>query len=143
MFIGEYNHNLDIKGRLAVPVKFRSELGGSIIVTRGLDHCLFIFTKEEWQNLADKIMSLPLTQSNSRAFARLMLSGAVEAQVDSQGRILIPDYLREYAGLDKETVFTGVYNRVEVWDKEKWASYKTQTETDSDEIAERLGELGI
>jgi len=143
MFIGEYKHNLDEKGRLAVPAKFRSDLGGTIIITRGLDHCLFVFTKEEWQTLANKIMALPLTQSNSRAFARLMLSGAVEAQIDSQGRVLIPDYLRSYAGLNKAAILAGVYSRVEIWDEEKWGSYKMQTEANSDEIAERLGELGI
>lgn len=143
MFIGEYKHNLDEKGRLAVPAKFRSGLGGSLIITRGLDHCLFVFTTEEWQTLATKINALPLTQANSRAFARLMLSGAVEASVDSQGRVLIPDYLRSYAELGKGAILAGVYNRVEIWDEEKWGAYKMQTEANSDEIAERLGELGI
>ena len=110
-FIGEYSHNLDEKGRMAVPAKFRSQLKGAII-TRGLDRCLFVFNKKDWEILAQKIMSLPLTQANSRAFARLMLAGAMEAPLDRQGRILVPDYLRDYASLDKQSVITGVYNRI-------------------------------
>ena len=143
MFIGEYKHSIDEKGRVAVPVKFRSSLGRTVIITRGLDRCLFVFTQAEWNELAAKIKELPLTQSNSRAFARLMLSGAVEVDLDKQGRVLVPDYLRSYALLDKQTIFAGVYSRVEIWNEEKWNDYKTQTEAQSDEIAERLGELGI
>ena len=143
MFIGEYQHNLDQKGRVAVPVKFRSALGGGVIVTRGLDGCLFMFTEQEWQELAQKLMALPLAQANSRAFVRLMMAGAVQVALDSQGRILLPDYLRQYAGLKKEAVITGLYNRLELWDKERWQEYKGKTEASSDEIAERLAELGI
>ena len=142
MFIGEYSHNLDEKGRMAVPAKFRSQLKGAII-TRGLDRCLFVFNKKDWEILAQKIMSLPLTQANSRAFARLMLAGAMEAPLDRQGRILVPDYLRDYASLDKQSVITGVYNRIEIWDETTWNKYKSKTEASSDEIAEKLGELGI
>ena len=142
MFIGEYSHNLDEKGRMAVPAKFRSQLKGAII-TRGLDRCLFVFNKKDWEILAQKIMSLPLTQANSRAFARLMLAGAMEAPLDRQGRILVPDYLRDYASLDKQSVITGVYNRIEIWDEKIWNKYKSKTEASSDEIAEKLGELGI
>lgn len=143
MFIGEYHHNLDEKGRMAVPVKFRPELEQTAVITRGLDGCLFVFTPLEWKALASKIVELPLVQANSRAFARLMLSGAMEVSLDKQGRVLIPDYLREYAGLSKEAVVAGVYNRLEIWDKHKWQDYKTKTEQASNEIAEKLGELGI
>ncbi|PIT93400.1 MAG: cell division/cell wall cluster transcriptional repressor MraZ [Candidatus Harrisonbacteria bacterium CG10_big_fil_rev_8_21_14_0_10_38_8] len=143
MFIGEYTHNLDQKGRLAVPVKFRLDLSNNAVITRGLDGCLFIFTSSEWEILAKKITALPLTQANSRAFARLMLSGAMDVSLDNQGRILIPDYLRQYAGLDKATVVAGVYNRLEVWDEARWSEYKSKTESQSEEIAEKLGELGI
>lgn len=143
MFIGEYQHSLDIKGRIAVPVKFRQQLNGGAIVTKGLDHCLFIFTKKDWEILAQKLISLPLTQANSRAFVRLMLAGAMDVELDKQGRILIPDYLRKYADLKKEAVLAGLYNRVEIWDVESWKQYKSKTESSSDEIAEKLGELGI
>lgn len=143
MFIGEYQHNLDAKGRMAVPAKFRSFLSSGAIITRGLDHCLFLFTFKDWEVLAQKINNLPLAQANSRAFGRLMLSGASEAELDSQGRILIPDYLRKYAGLSKEAKVTGVYNRIEIWDSASWQEYKSKTESASEEIAEKLGELGI
>lgn len=143
MFIGEFTHNLDVKGRIAIPVKFRDKVSGGAIITRGLDHCLFIFTNKEWETLAQKLIALPMAQANSRAFSRLMLAGAMDVELDKQGRILIPDYLREYAGLKKEIVVAGIYNRMEIWDKEKWNEYKTKTESESDEIAEKLGELGI
>lgn len=143
MFIGEYTHNLDQKGRIAVPVRFRALLGEGAIVTRGLDGCLFVFTEREWEILAQKLMSLPLVQANSRAFVRLMMAGAMKVSLDSQGRILLPDYLRQYGGLQKEAVITGLYNRIEIWDKKKWQQYKEKTEANSDEIAEKLGELGI
>ena len=143
MFIGEYQHNLDSKGRMAIPVKFRDKLMPGAIITRGLDHCLFVFTLKEWEGLAQKLISLPLAQANSRAFVRLMLAGAMDVEIDKQGRILIPDYLRKYAGLKKQVVAAGLYNRIEIWDSEKWQEYKTKTEGSSDEIAEKLGELGI
>ena len=143
MFIGEFAHNLDSKGRMAVPAKFRQKISSGAIATRGLDHCLFVFTTIEWEALAQKLINLPLSQANSRAFVRLMLSGAADVEVDKQGRILIPDYLREYAGLTKQVIVAGVYNRFEVWDAEEWARYKAKTESQSDEIAEKLGELGI
>ena len=143
MFIGEFQHNLDSKGRVAIPAKFRQKLTGGAIITRGLDHCLFVFTNKDWEILAQKLIALPLAQANSRAFVRLMLAGAVDVELDKQGRILIPDYLREYAGLKKQVVVAGLYNRIEVWDSESWKQYKTKTESASDEIAEKLGELGI
>lgn len=143
MLLGEFQHNLDPKGRMAIPAKFRENLQGGAIVTRGLDSCLFIFTPKEWQALAEKLTALPLAQANSRAFVRLMLAGATDVEIDGQGRILIPEYLRKYAGLKKEAVVTGLYNRIEVWDKENWNRYKQKTEGASEEIAEKLGELGI
>jgi MraZ protein len=143
MLLGEYKHNLDTKGRLAVPAKFRSDLAGGAIITRGLDRSLFVFAMNEWEALVQKLMSLPLAQANSRAFVRLMLAGASDVRLDVQGRILIPDYLREYAGLKKQTVVAGLYNRIEIWDAETWKQYKSKTEAASDEIAEKLGELGI
>jgi MraZ protein len=143
MFIGEYQHNLDLKGRLAIPVKFREKLSGGAIITRGLDRCLFLFTLKEWEILAQKLVALPLAQANSRAFVRLMLAGAMDVEIDKQGRILIPDYLRKYADFKKQAVIAGLYNRVEIWDSEIWKQYKTKTESASDEIAEKLSELGI
>ncbi|MDI6820650.1 MAG: division/cell wall cluster transcriptional repressor MraZ [Patescibacteria group bacterium] len=143
MLLGEYKHNLDIKGRMAIPVKFREKLKTGAIITRGLDRCLFIFGAKEWEVLAQKLIALPLAQANSRAFVRLMLAGAMDVLLDSQGRILIPDYLRGYAGLKKQVVVAGLYNRIEIWDSEIWQKYKAKTESASDEIAEKLGELGI
>lgn len=143
MLLGEYKHTVDPKGRIAIPAKFREKFTAGAIVTRGLDHCLFVFSKSEWEMLAQKIISLPLAQSDSRAFARLMLSGATDVELDTQGRILIPDSLRNYAYLKKQVVVTGMYTRVEVWDADAWNAYKTKTEGAADEIAEKLGELGI
>ncbi len=143
MFIGEYNHNLDEKGRLAVPVKFRNDLKKGAVVTRGLDGCLFLYTVSEWKVLAEKLSSLPISQSNTRAFARLMLAGAMDVQLDKQGRIVLPDYLRKYANLKKKIVIGGLFNRLEIWDEEAWNKYKIKTEKDSGNIAEKLGELGV
>ncbi|HXF44350.1 MAG TPA: division/cell wall cluster transcriptional repressor MraZ [Candidatus Paceibacterota bacterium] len=143
MLLGEYKHTMDAKGRLAVPAKFRGDLSGGAIITRGLDRSLFVFVKSEWEKVVEKLIALPLAQANSRAFVRLMLSGAVDVEVDSQGRVLVPDYLREYAGLKKQVVVTGLYNRIEIWDAKTWNGYKSKTEAASDDIAEKLGELGI
>jgi MraZ protein len=143
MLLGEYKHNLDIKGRVAIPAKFREELKAGAIITRGLDRCLFLFGVKEWETLIQKLLSLPLSQANSRAFVRLMLAGAAQVEFDNQGRILIPEYLRNYAGLKKQVIITGLYSRVEIWDNELWENYKRKTESSSDEIAEKLSELGI
>jgi len=143
MFIGEYQHSLDDKGRLAVPSKFRASLKNGAVVTRGLDNSLFLYTKEEWEKLAEKLANLPFSQANTRAFARLMLAGAMDVKVDKQGRVIIPEYLRKYAGLHKNTVIAGLYNRLEIWDITEWEKYKQQTEAASSSIAEQLGELGI
>ncbi len=143
MFIGEYKHNLDDKGRLAIPSKFRDALATGAVVTRGLDTSLFLFPKEEWDKLAEKLASLPLGQSNSRAFARLMLAGAMDVSLDSQGRVVLPEYLREYAGMKKNIILAGLFNRLELWDEEKWEIYKKKVEADADSVAEKLGELGF
>ena len=143
MFIGEYQHNIDQKGRLAVPSKFRKELSKGAVVTKGLDDCLFLYTKDEWKKLADKLADLPISKANTRAFARLMLAGAMDVDIDKQGRMLIPDYLRKYAGMAKKVVVTGLYNRLEIWDDATWEKYKKGTESKSGDIAEALGELGV
>ena len=143
MFIGEYQHNLDEKGRMAVPAKFRADLKQGAVVTRGLDNCLFVYTIKEWQKLVEKLGSMPMTQAKSRAFNRFILGSAMDLELDSQGRILLPDYLRQFASLKKEAVIAGLYNRLEIWDKAQWEKYKQQTEKDSVAIAENLAGLGI
>ena len=143
MFIGEYHHNIDEKGRLAIPVKFRKDLAKGAVVTRGLDNCLFLYTLEEWKKLADKLSKLPISKSNTRAFARLMLAGAMDVQIDKQGRVVLPDYLRKYAGLKKKTVVAGLFNRLEIWDEKSWSIYKQGVEKESTDIANELGDLGI
>ena len=143
MFIGEYNHSLDEKGRLAVPAKFKTELLKGAVVTRGLDNCLFLYPKKEWQVLAEKLAKLPISQSNTRAFSRLMLAGAMDVSLDKQGRIMLPDYLRKYSSIKKKVVIAGLYNRLEIWDEVLWEKYKSGTEKNSGDIAEALGELGV
>jgi len=143
MFIGEYNHTIDQKGRLAVPSKFRARLGRGAVVTRGLDSCLFLYPKEEWEKLASKLSNLPIGQKDARAFARLMLAGAMDAPIDKQGRIILPSYLREFAGLGSNVVVAGLYSRVEIWDESKWTAYKKKTEQETDKLAEQMGELGV
>ena len=143
MFIGEYYYLIDEKNRLAIPVKFRLQFKKGAVITRGVDACLFIYPKEEWGKLADKIAKLPINQAKSRAFARLMLAGAMDTTLDTQGRINIPDYLKQYAVLNKKVTITGLYNRLEIWDEEKWKEYKDKSEKESENIAEALGELGI
>jgi MraZ protein len=142
-FIGEYRHNLDDKGRLAIPVKFRAELKKGAVVTRGIDNCLFVYTKEEWKKLAEKLAALPIGQADSRAFSRLMLAGAMDVEFDKQGRALVPEYLRQFAGLKKNVIVAGLYNRMEIWDQDKWQEYKSRAEIQSGEIAERMGQLGV
>lgn len=143
MFIGEYSHNLDDKGRIAVPAKFRGLLFKGAVVTKGLDNCLFLYPKEQWSKIATKFANLPISQAKARAFSRHMLAGAMAATCDGQGRITLPEYLRTFAGLKKKVVVAGVYDRLEIWDEDKWNKYKTGTEKDSSEIAEALGEMGV
>jgi MraZ protein len=143
MFLGEYQHTLDPKGRIQVPAKFRDVLGKGVVVTRGIDTCLFLYTRSEWEVLAQKLAALPLSQSKTRAFARLMLAGAMEVNIDKQGRIMIPDYLRSYANMSKKVVLAGLYNRLELWDSSAWETYKAGTEANSGEIAEAMQDLGV
>ncbi|MFA4872132.1 MAG: division/cell wall cluster transcriptional repressor MraZ [Patescibacteria group bacterium] len=142
MFIGQYSHNIDLKGRLAVPAKFRSDLKKAV-VTKGLDSCLFLYPKKEWDVLAPKLAALSIAKLNTRAFARHMLAGAMDVEVDGQGRIVLPEYLRKFAGLKKNTVIAGLYDRLEIWDEDKWNKYKTETEKNSGEIAEALDNIGV
>jgi len=143
MFIGEYNFSVDSKGRIAIPAKFRRAFGKEFVVTKGLDECLSVYTKVEWTKLAQKVSSLPISQANSRAFSRFMLGGAADVSFDGQGRIILPDYLRQYAGIGKKVIIAGLYNRLEIWDASQWNQYKSKTEKQSKEIAEKLGELGV
>ncbi len=143
MFIGEYQHNLDPKGRLAIPAKFRASLQKGAVVTKGLDGCLVLYPQAEWKKLALKLSSLPINKAHTRAFARLMLAGAWEVEFDRQGRIIIPEYLRSYAKMKKQTIVVGLFNRLELWDETSWNKYKRGTEKESVSIAEQLGELGV
>jgi len=143
MFIGEYRHTIDIKKRLALPAKFRRELGKTVTVTRGLDNCLVIYPLKEWQVMSNKLGKLPASQLEARGFARIMLAGAMAVELDRLGRILIPEYLKEYAALKKNVVVCGLYNRLEVWDAQKWETYKRKVEKEVGDFAAKLGELGI
>lgn len=140
MFMGEYNHTIDTKGRLIVPSRFRESLGESFVVTKGFDGCLFVYDREEWTRFEEKLTALPVTNAEARKLVRFFLAGALEAEVDKQGRILIPTNLRAHAGLLKEAVLVGVASRIEIWSKERWDS---NTYDDMDEIAEKLDELGL
>lgn len=141
MLLGEYQHTVDEKGRLAVPAKFRKSLSGGVVITKGSEGCLDLYPMEEWTKLAEKLSQLPINQADARAFSRLRLAGASHAELDAQGRILIPDYLRAYAGVGSRATIVGLYNRAEVWDEERWRKYRTGVEEKGDEIAERLGGL--
>ncbi len=141
MFMGEYNHTIDAKGRLIVPSRFREKLGDEFVVTKGLDDCLFVYPLEEWANIEEAFRKVPLTNKKARDFVRFFFAGAASCEVDKQGRILIPPSLRAYAGLEKEIVSAGVLNRVEIWDKEKWAH--SSEIGDMDEIADYMAELGV
>lgn len=141
--MGEFQHNIDAKGRMIVPAKFRQELGERFIVTRGLDQCLFVYPMDEWEILEEKLKKLPLTKKDARAFTRFFFSGATECEVDKQGRINIPANLRAYAGLDKECVVIGVSNRIELWAKENWEAYVVESEASFAEIAENLMDFDI
>ncbi|MDE6404027.1 MAG: division/cell wall cluster transcriptional repressor MraZ [Lachnospiraceae bacterium] len=141
MFMGEYNHTIDAKGRLIVPSKFREILGDVFVVTKGLDGCLFVYDNEEWKRFEEKLRSLPITNKEARQFVRFFLAGATEAEVDKQGRILIPNVLREFAALTKDVVLVGVGSRIEIWGKERFEDVAAFE--DMDEIAEHMAELGL
>ena len=141
MFMGEYNHTIDAKGRLIVPSKFRESLGDTFVVTKGLDGCLFVYDNEEWTAFEEKLKALPITNKEARQFVRFFLAGAAEVEVDKQGRILVPNILREFAQINKDVVLIGVASRIEIWSKERFdgmAAYE-----DMDEIAEHMAELGL
>lgn len=144
MFIGEYSHSIDTKKRLALPSKFRSELGGEkIVVTRGLDKCLFAYPMHIWKGIAEKLGNFPMGDPETRSFVRVLLAGAVDIELDSQGRILIPEYLRVYAQMEKNIVIAGLYDRIELWNDMVWKQYKENAEKNTDEIAKKLGDLGL
>lgn len=142
MFIGEYKHSLDEKGRVIVPSKYREKLGDCFILTKGLDGCLFIYTLPEWTLFEQKLKGLPLTNTNARKFVRFFLSGAIECMTDKQGRVLIPTHLRVYSEIEKDIVFIGMSNRIEVWSSSKWEAYNNES-LDVELLAEQMEELGI
>ena len=143
MFIGEYQASIDDKGRISIPAKFRPSLKSKIVVTRGLDNSLFLYSMDEWKKLAEKLASLPISTANTRAFSRLMLAGAMDCDIDKQGRIVLPAYLKEFAKISKHLIFAGLFNRIEIWSEDLWKKYKQQTEKESNAIAEQLGSLGV
>ena len=141
MFMGEYNHTIDAKGRLIIPSKFREALGDVFVVTKGMDGCLFVFDNSEWQNFAEKLRELPMMDKEVRQFTRFFLAGAASVEVDKQGRILLPSVLREFADITKDAVLVGVGSRIEIWSKNRWEG--TVTYQDMDDIARHMAELGI
>ncbi len=143
MLLGEYRHNVDVKGRVSVPSKFRGDLGQSFIVTKGLDNCLFMYSKSEWETFENKLKALPLTNNDARSFMRFFFAGATECEVDKQGRINIPQLLREYAGIKKDVVIVGVSTRAEIWDSSKWEEYTSSDSLNGNKIASQMSNLGI
>ena len=143
MLIGEYEHSLDVKGRLIMPAKLREDMGEKFIITKGLDGCLFGFSQNEWLSFEEKLKTLPLTNKNARDFVRFFLSGAIECEIDKQGRFLIASNLREYANMEKDVVIIGVGTRLEIWNKDKWKNYNSDENISADEIAENMTMLGI
>jgi|SRR3989344_2144863 len=143
MLIGEYKHTLDPKKRLSLPARFRRELGKKVVITRGLDNCLFVYSLREWANISRKLAELSIGQADTRGFNRFLLSGAVPSDIDGAGRILIPDFLKEFAGLQDEVVVAGMQSRVEIWNADSWDAYKRRIEKQADRMAEKLGEVGM
>ena len=143
MLIGEFEHSLDAKGRLIMPAKLRESIGEKFVVTKGLDGCLFAFSLTEWTIFEEKLKTLPLSNKNSREFTRFFLSGAIECEIDKQGRFLIPSNLRDVAGLQKEVVIIGVGTRIEIWNLEKWRAYNSSDNMSVEDIAENMTMLGI
>ncbi len=148
MFIGEFTHTLDDKKRLSLPSKFRKELGKTVIITHGLDNCLFMFTLPQWNKIAEQLGNTSLGNADSRGFNRIMLAGAVELEVDTAGRVLIPDFLRQYIGVNgtdeknSKLVFAGVHTRIEIWEEKKWKSYKEKILKQADSLAAKLSAIG-
>lgn len=142
MFMGEYNHTVDPKGRLIVPAKFREQLGAEFVVTKGLDGCLFVYPMDEWQSMEEKFRSIPGTSKDARKFSRFFFAGAAQTELDKQGRVLLPPVLRDYAALEKDVVLVGVLNRVEIWNRDRWQE-NTYDEDEMDDIAEHMAEMGF
>jgi len=143
MLIGEYIHTMDEKNRLSLPAKFRKEMGGTLVVTPGLDNCLFVFTHKEWEAIAGRLAENSMLQADNRSFNRFMFGGAQEVEVDSSGRILIPDFLKNRARLSSKIALVGVQNRIELWDEDTWNAYKKIVEGQADQLAEKLGNAGM
>lgn len=143
MLIGQYNHTLDDKNRVSLPSKFRKELGQSVIVTKGLDQCLFVYSAKEWKTFIEQLRQLSLGQNESRSFLRLMLGGAAEVEIDKSGRILVPDHLKAYANLATRVVVAGISSRVELWNEDSWQEYTTRVESQADALAQHLGQIGM
>lgn len=143
MLIGEFTHTLDDKKRVSLPSKFRKEIGKKVIITRGLDHCLFVYSRAEWKKFSEKLGELSMGQADTRAFNRFLLGGAIEVDVDASGRIRIPDFLKDFAGLDQKVVLAGLHNRIEIWHEEKWHTYTQGVEQKADALAEKLGDIGM
>lgn len=143
MLIGQYSHTMDDKNRLSLPAKFRKELGASVVVTRGLDKCLFVYPVKQWKTFTEKLGELSMGQAEARGFSRHMLSGAAEVEIDKSGRILVPDHLKAFASLDARVIVAGVSSRVELWDENLWQNYITRVEGEADTLAEHLGQIGM
>jgi MraZ protein len=143
MFLGEFIHSIDGKGRLTVPAKFRAALAAGMVVTRGLDRCLFVFPAAQWERRSKAIAKMPLTQRDARAFSRFVFSGAMDVVPDKQGRVLLPAYLREYAGIDGDAIIIGLHDRIEIWNPDRWRDVKLEAEENMELIAEKLGDLEI
>ena len=143
MLLGEYIHSIDEKNRLSLPAKFREVLGKKIVVVPWLDNCLSVFTQKEWQKVSDKLSASSMLQSDNRSFNRFMFGGAVEAEIDSIGRILVPDFLKKWATLKDKAAIIGVQNRIEIWNEEIWNEYKKSVEKKADSLAEKLGQVGV
>jgi len=142
LLIGEYEHTLDEKKRISLPKSFRSALGKRLVLARGLDNCLYIYSRSAWDTVAEKLQSLSMVKSETRGYSRLLLSGAAEVEVDGAGRILIPEHQIAHAGLKKKVVFTGVSDHIEAWDADAWKEYKSRIEKQAEKMAETLGEIG-
>ena len=143
MLIRQYNHTIDSKKRLSLPVKFRGELGAKVIVTKGIENCLVVYTEKEWEIMSQKLGGLPISQTEARSFTRHLLASATEVFLDKLGRILIPDYLKDYADFKKNVVICGLSNRLEIWDESRWDAYRKNAEKGVEEIVSKLGPLGI
>lgn len=143
MFIGEYEHTLDTKGRIIIPSKFREDLGEEFVMTKGLDNCLFVYPKSEWSVLEEKLKTLPLTNRDARAFIRFFFAGASECSLDKQGRVTIPGNLRKHSKLEKDAIVIGVSTRMEIWSKDEWTNYNEDENLSYESISERMLELGI